>query len=514
MKTTIHHRAFQNSYVGLISFLLSFVQTIISVPILLTHWGNQPYAVWLALFAGFSLIQTLDTGHINFVGNQINVLYHQDKEYLKKTLGSAFYIALTMGIIELIFVLFLVVFNQIQNFLGISVGALDILQIKIGLILLIFTWALFGSFGGILHRLLLPAGMLFQAQWWGILYRFLQFLAIILTVILGGNILAVCITYSFVQILIFSLTFLYIRKKLPEFYPWWRIREWKEGLQNFKKSLVLTTNGIAQQLGNNGLILFISNFLQTSLVPVFTTIRTLTNTALSITNVFISSLLPDIIRFHATGEEEKIIIAQNANWFITGVVVNSALLLILPFVENLYLFWTKGILHFNLALFLLLAASISFANFGAGLYQYLVGINHLISQTIITVVRVLIILICSFIFLDYGLVSLGIGILAAEIISSVWLPIFFVNNQLKNFNTCLDKKFIFISLLPPGIILFVTIYFITINKIQWEAVVISLFLLTALYLFNWSILDEQIKVRLADLKRNIFKMPNNRDSEK
>jgi len=301
---------------------------------------------------------------------------------------------------------------------------------------------------------------------------------------------------------------------LPEFYPWWSIREWKEGFQNFKKSLVLTTNGIAQQLGNNGLILFISNFLQTSLVPVFTTIRTLTNTALSITNVFISSLLPDIIRFHATGEEEKIIIAQNANWFITGVVVNSALLLILPFVENLYLFWTKGILHFNLALFLLLAASISFANFGAGLYQYLVGINHLISQTIITVVRVLIILICSFIFLDYGLVSLGIGILAAEIISSVWLLIFFVNNQLKNFNTCLDKKFIFISLLPPGIILFVTIYFITINKIQWEAVVISLFLLTALYLFNWSILDEQIKVRLADLKRNIFKMPNNRDSEK
>ena len=503
MKTTIHYRAFQNTYVGLISFLLSFVQTIISVPILLTHWGNQPYAVWLALFAGFSLIQTLDTGHINFVGNQINVLYHQDKEYLKKTLGSAFYIALTMGIIELIFVLFLVVFNQIQNFLGISVGALDILQIKIGLILLIFTWALFGSFGGILHRLLLPAGMLFQAQWWGILYRFLQFLAIILTVILGGNILAVCITYSFVQILIFSLTFLYIRKKLPEFYPWWRIREWKEGLRNFKK-----------QLGNNGLILFISNFLQTSLVPVFTTIRTLTNTALSITNVFISSLLPDIIRFHATGEEEKIIIAQNANWFITGVVVNSALLLILPFVENLYLFWTKGILNFNLALFLLLAASISLTNFGAGLYQYLVGINHLISQTIITVVRVLIILICSFIFLDYGLVSLGIGILAAEIISSVWLLIFFVNNQLKNFNTCLDKKFIFISLLPPGIILFVTIYFITINKIQWEAVVISLFLLTALYLFNWSILDEQIKVRLADLKRNIFKMPIIKDGEK
>ena len=108
MKTTIHYRAFQNTYVGLISFILSFAQTIIAVPILLAHWGNAPYAVWLALFAGFSLIQTLDTGHINFIGNQINVLYHVDKNDLRKTLGSAIYIALLLGIVELIFILILI----------------------------------------------------------------------------------------------------------------------------------------------------------------------------------------------------------------------------------------------------------------------------------------------------------------------------------------------------------------------------------------------------------------------
>src|SRR3990170_1823504 len=490
MKTTIHYRAFQNTYVGLISFILSFAQTIISVPIILTHWGNEPYAVWLALFAGFSLIQTLDTGHINFIGNQINVLYHVDKNDLRKTLGSAIYIALLLGIVELIFILILILFHQVNNFLGIADGSNNRLLLEVGLFILMFTLVTFGSYGGILHRLLVPAGMLLQAQWWGILYRFLQFLAIILTVIFGGNILAVCISYSFVQIIIFSLTFVYIRKKLPEFYPWWRIRDWKEGFKNFKKSLVLTTNGIAQQLGNNGLILFISNFLQTSLVPIFTTIRTLTNTALSITNVFISSLLPDIIKFHAKGENEKIIIAQNANWFITGVVVNSALLIVIPFVEMLYNFWTKGLLAFNLPLFLLLVASISFSNFGAGLYQYLVGINHLVSQSIITVTRVLIIFFFSFMFLGQGLIGLGIGILVAEIVCSVLLPIFFVNKQLNSFNTCLDNRFIFISLLPPTIILLTSVYFIIINELQLLVIIIPLLLLAAVYFFNWSILDD------------------------
>lgn len=505
MNNSVQGRAFKNTIVGAISFLINFLQTIILVPILLNYWGNEIYGVWLALFAGFSLLQTLDLGHQNYVGNKFNLLYHENKDELKKALGSSLLIAYLLGLLQVTICLVLIFSNALNSFLGVSLELLTQQSLGISLLVLMLMWFSFGSVGGILVRLLIPAGMLYQSQWWGILIKLTQFLSLVTVALFGGGILIASIMFAVVQSFISFFIYIYIKNKLPEFYPWWQIREWKEGFHNFKKSLVLTTNGIAQQLGNNGLILFISNFLQTSLVPVFTTIRTLTNTALSITNIFISSLLPDIIRFHAKGEEEKIIIAQNANWFITGVFVNSALLLILPFVESLYNFWTKGILNFNLALFLLLTASISLANFGAGLYQYLVGINHLISQTIITVGRVLIIFFCGFMFLDNGLISLGIGILAAEIICSVWLPIFFVNNQLKQFKARLNKKFIFISLVPPGIILSVTVYFIAINKIQWEAVVISLFLLMAVYSFNWLILDEQIKIRIHDLKNNILK---------
>src|SRR5437867_7541300 len=48
-------------------------QTLALVPILLKYWGNANYGLWLALLAGFNLLQSLDLGHQNYVGNQLNM---------------------------------------------------------------------------------------------------------------------------------------------------------------------------------------------------------------------------------------------------------------------------------------------------------------------------------------------------------------------------------------------------------------------------------------------------------
>ncbi len=59
----------------------------------------------------------------------------------------------------------------------------------------------------------------------------------------------------------------------------------KIAFNNFKNSLVFTFNGFLKQLSNNGLVLLVSNLFATIYLPVFATIRTMTNTALSITNL-------------------------------------------------------------------------------------------------------------------------------------------------------------------------------------------------------------------------------------
>ncbi|MBK7629839.1 MAG: hypothetical protein IPJ23_03890 [Ignavibacteriales bacterium] len=112
--SSVQHRAFRNSFVGFISFIFSFAQTIILVPILLKYWGNEKYGVWLALYAGFSLLQSLDSGHINFIGNKMNITYHVDKNELKNTLASSFYMAVIIGVVQILLVILLVLFNYLR----------------------------------------------------------------------------------------------------------------------------------------------------------------------------------------------------------------------------------------------------------------------------------------------------------------------------------------------------------------------------------------------------------------
>ena len=368
-------------------------------------------------------------------------------------MGSSVLISFFLGGVQLLIALILISSNKLDVLFGINILAGQSKALGLGLIILLLTWVIFGSFGGILHRLMIPVGLLYQSQWWGLLYKVTQFLSIISTVILGGNILDVCIVYSAVQAVIYSLTFIYIKKKIPLFYPWWQLKNWKTAFTNFRKSIVLTINNIAQQLSNSGLILFIANIFQTSMVPPFTTVRMLTNTAGSLANVFISSLSPDIVRYYAKGEERKLLAAQNANWFFSGSIVNIGLILVLPFIETFYKIWTKGILDFNFSLFLFLAASVSFVNFGSGLFSYLKWINHLTSQTIITLTRVALIFGVSYLFIKpIGFASIGLGVLVAESFGSAILPIIFVNQTIRKFNSHLELKYLGIPIIPPLII--------------------------------------------------------------
>ena len=176
-------------------------------------------------------------------------------------------------------------------------------------------------------------------------------------------------------------------------------------------------------------------------MPVFTTIRTITNTAAASTNIIIQAMVPDVVKFHAKGEKEKLLLSIDANWFISGAIVNIGIILFIPFVKDIYLFWTNGQLGFNFTLFLCLASGISFFNFGAGLFNYLSAINDLTAQVIITITRAVIIFSAGYLLINSaGINAIGIGIILSEIAASVLLPVLFVNLQLKRFEASITLK--------------------------------------------------------------------------
>jgi O-antigen/teichoic acid export membrane protein len=504
--TKIQQRALKNSFVGFISFIFSFLQTIVLVPILLKYWGNETYGIWLSLYAGFTLLQSLDNGHINYIGNKINISYHYDIENLRSTLGSSFLMALFIGLFQIVIVVLLIVFNFLPSFLGIPSTILTQYSISASLLILISFWFISGSFGGIVHRIMIPSGLYYESQWWGILYRFSQFISIGLVAIIGGSILEASIFYVIIQLFVYASTFIYIKKKIPQFYPWWKGANLNVSFSNFKNSLVLTANNFVQQLNSNGIILFISNMLSANFVPVFTTIRTLNNTAISMTNLLINSLLPDIVRYHAKNEKNKINSIFNAHWFFNGAIINLGLMLILPFISTIYTYWTKGLLQFDFKLFITLSASVSLINFGAGYYFYLVSINNLISQITITMVRVIIIFGCGFTLVKkFGLGGIGIAIMLSEIVCSVFLPTIFVKMEIKLLNVDFFRKYYFLALVSPTIMCILAIIILTTGNLNFTIWISSLLIITILYIYNWQVLDKEVKSRTKALIINIFK---------
>ncbi len=503
MTSTVQKRVLNNYSIGLLGFGVTLLQTIISVPILLNYWGNDLYGIWIALFAGFSLLQTFDFGHQSYIGNLLNVEYHLNKEKFSEYLGSSLIIALILGIFQLLISIFLIITGYLSSFLGIAVSETNYFVISTSLLSLMLMWVIAGSVGGIIIKILIPAGYLAQSLIWGSIFKLGQFLSLVLVAILGGKILEASLVYSTVQFLLSFAAFRYIRNKVPEYYPWWKAKNLLTGFQNLKKSTVLTINNALQQLSNNGIVLFITNVFSTALVPAFTTVRTLTNTATVFTNLFITSIQPDLIKYHAKLEIDKLNSTLNANWFFSGLVVNTGLILVIPFADSIFRIWTKGLVTFDFKLFIALAASISMINFGAGLFNYLYGINHLVSISIITFTRAVVLFIFSLILAStYGLAGIGLAVLLSELVASLLLPIILVKKLLKTLNVTFANNNLSLAIAAPFIISVLALLKLVGLEFNLFIYLLSISLIVGVYIVNWFILETEIKDRLLDLMRH------------
>lgn len=499
---TIERRALKNISVGAISFILTMLQTLFLVPILLMYWGKDRYGLWLVLMAGFSLLQTLDLGHQNYIGNELNRQYHAEVNRFRSTLSSALLSAIFLGAFEIAFCSLLIFSGSVSGFLGVSPELIKVHSLHIALLVLMAMWMICGSAGGVLVKVMIPSGRMYQAQWWAILMRLSQFIVLVVAAVAGADILIACICYSIVQLGVSILVFRYIRRSLPEFYPWWAEIDFARGLNGVKKSLVLTGNAVGQQLSNNGMVVLVSKLFGPMTVPLFTTIRTVTNTASSVTTIITNAIFPDMIRFHATNSTGKLSEIINVNWFVSGVIVNLGIILALPIVAPLYGLWTKGILEFDRGLFFLFAASISIVNFGSALTWYLFGLNDLRAQSVITLVRVFLVFVLGYVLSRYmGVLGVGAAVVVSEIFASGILPVFYVSRQFSRIGAHLSRRHVVCASIPPMSILAAGIVVLV---FEFDFTILTLFLIpvfVGLYAMNWRFLGEDSRRRFWSLSR-------------
>lgn len=499
----IEHRAAKVSLVTGLSTIMSIGFQLVAVPVCLKYWGQETYGSWLALFAAFMLLRSLDAGYVTYVGNKLNQLYHHDAQALHAHLASAVAGIALIGSLQLTLAVGAVMSDRLASMLGIPDGSTSGPLDSTGLLVLVASWVLTGSYLGIVHRLLIPAGLMYQAAWWSMGFQVSQFGAIMVAALLQLDMLQTSILFAMTQLVLYLASAIYIRQRLPVYYPWWRGGRPRTGLKDLGHSMLLTASNLIQQGATNGVVLLVSALAGPSAVPVFTTVRTLTNLWTNVTNVLTTPLLPDAVRFHAKGEAHKLMTMNEAHWVLVGSAVNGGVLLSYPLLSTLYGYWTGHALVLDKTLLCLLLGSVVVTNLGALMTVHLNGINSLRILLGTAVVRGALALGGGVLgYSQLGLASFGLGILAGEIAALLMTGRFFVKNELVPKGIRVSAAAFAPAILSAGLVLLFLGgegFGLVSAKWSWP---VALAGLAAASLWGWKGLDLSVKARLINLVAN------------
>jgi O-antigen/teichoic acid export membrane protein len=478
---------------------------LVSVPVCLHYWGKETYGSWLALFSAFMLLRGLDGGYTAFVGNKLNYLYHKSADAVREHLASAVFGIVIISLLQLALAAGALVLDPLSALLGVSKDHAADLAAKLGLLVLMLSWALSGSYLGIVHRLLIPAGLMYQSAWWAMEFQLCQFGAIILAATLKLNILQTSLLFVLAQFASYVASALYVRYKLPEFSPWLRGAKRRVGLRDLGQSMFLTTSNLIQQGAVNGSVLLVSALAGPAAVPVFTTVRTLTNLWTTVTTILSTPLLPDVVRIHAKGEVHKLVVINQAYWVLVGSAVNLGAIVSYPLIPLLYGQWTGHGVALDNSLLCLLLGSVVVANSGALMALHLNGINSLRIVLGGSVVRAILGLGGGALgFGRYGLASFGLGILAGEVVATAMTARYFVKHEITQKGSRLPLEDFGPIVLSTGSVL---LFFVGAGLRWWPAGWVWLSAIGAVavaFFWGWKTLETDLQSRLRSVPARYF----------
>jgi O-antigen/teichoic acid export membrane protein len=496
----IEHRAVKVSLVNGLSTVLTLAFQLVSVPVCLKYWGNESYGSWLALMSAFMMMRALDGGFVTYVGNKLNYLYHQNTDALHEHLSSAAFGIAIIGCLQLLIVVGALIFNPLATALGMPAGSSEGMAAPLGLLALTISWVLTGSYLGIVHRLQIPAGLMYQAAWWAMAFQIAQFGSIMAAAVLRLGMLQTSLLFAIVQVVVYIASALYVRRMLPEFSPWLRSASLRTGLKDLGHSLMLTGSNVIQQGATNGVVLVVSALAGPIAVPLFTTVRTLANLWTSVTTVLTAPLLPEVVRIHAKGEVHKLAAINQAFWVLVGSAVNWGALFFYPLIPFLYGQWTAHAVVLNKPLLALMLASVVVTNAGALMALHLNGINSLHIVLDASIARAVLGLgVGALGFPLLGLSSFGLGILAGELAATLMTGRYFVKHELAEKGLPLSASAIGPVILSTGSAL---LFFVGSALGWWSGGWSWLAALTgvaAASIWGWKTLNHESRTRLASL---------------
>lgn len=412
LNKSISYKAVQTVGFTLYSLLL--------IPLLIKFWGTETFGSWIAIYALYNLVQVVEFGHNTYVGNAFNVLVHIDTGGARNLLASAFKINLLSGVIQMSVIFIIYKIGAFGYFIESDIEQKDILTI---LIILFLYRLIIGSYRGMLVKILNPFGYIYKSYQFSIFERFIEFVVLVLAAVKGYSLVNMALIWLITKSL-YSIGILwYLKRLLPDYFPWWQGGSLAEGWSNYKRSMAFIGSSLLDRMASDGVILLISVLIGSTFLPLFVAIRTLVNFGTKLSEIFLGPITPELINLYAKGLKDRLVQVMGYYWVITGGLLVIGFMLSVWVIEPVFEIWTNGRLEFKPLVYYGLIVVMITQNMGSILNSFLRGINRTNTVFYTSLLRTSMILIGIYFFYTMSIKGLILALGIAEFFKSVfWLP--------------------------------------------------------------------------------------------
>ena len=330
------------------------------VPVYLSYWDAKTYGVWLAVQGIVSLLSMLDLGHQNFLAYEFLRLGIDNRPRLAKYLSSGIVTALIISLLQVV-VMAGFMFTNVLGFLIGDSGSDDPTLLNaagIALIIQGVSWFLFATVPGLIGRALAAFGYFPRTAWWGVVSMIVNAVAPLIAVVFGAGLevtsLALMIgSAAFTIPLCIDYAKRLRHEKIQLAKPSLAI-----GYLNFRKSLPLLGKSLLENVRQQGVRLVLTPLAGPVALVAFSTMRTGANVALQGLNTIVNPLLPDLMRFLHTRDQERTESAFATIWILVVAVMAPGVVILQVLIEPLYVLWTQNKVSFDPLVFALLSLGV------------------------------------------------------------------------------------------------------------------------------------------------------------
>jgi len=416
----VKNRLLKGAGANFLGLLTSIIIQVVSVPVFLKYWGVELYGEWL-IISSLAINFTMgDVGLVTIASNEMAMLVANDKRKEALSIFQSAWILVTiisLVIIGLVFV--------IANFLPLGKW-LNISHQNHGDILSIFMLLSVNTILGFQFGLI-GAGLRCEGHYplntvFNVILRFLAFLALLIGVCFGANLLQAAIIFLGVNIIGLISGFIILKKRNPWICYGLNHFNIKHSKHLFLLSIAFMSFPIGYILNIQGFVVLIGIVLGPVAVVIFSTLRTFSRLSYQVISAISATIWPEISLAFGSG---KIELAKRIHRSACKVSLwVSCLMVVLLYFSGRWIvyIWTRGRIAFDQDVFnMLLLILIVNSLWNASIVIPLAINKHKRIAFIYIISSVFSLFLAFHLMRAFGLLGAASALLAVDIIMAIFV---------------------------------------------------------------------------------------------